>query len=93
MAKERAAIKLQLFKHGIERARLKAYQEKINSCNKNRVRTDFWIQNSRLFPDFFKKKKIYFSTLEVIKRGINSDLKKYRTKVFLRCTGNVRARL
>ena len=33
----------------------------------DRVRTDFWIQNSRLFRDFFSKTIIYFSRLQVIK--------------------------
>ena len=28
----------------------------------HRVRTDFWIQNSRLFPTFFQNNKFFFQT-------------------------------
>ena len=28
----------------------------------SRVRTDFWIQNSRLFPDFFQTNNLFFQT-------------------------------
>ena len=30
------------------------------TLNLNRVRTDFWTQNSRLFPDFFSKNNAFF---------------------------------
>ena len=59
----------------------------------DRVRTDFWIQNSRLFRDFFSKTIISFSRLQVIKQVINTDLKKRRNKDFSRCSENVWTRL
>ena len=30
------------------------------TLNLNRIRTDFWTQNSRLFPDFFSKNNAFF---------------------------------
>ena len=49
---------------------------------RSKVRTDFWIQNSRIFPHFFSKTKVSFSRLEVIEYGINTDLKNVGTKFF-----------
>ena len=47
----------------------------------DRVRIDFWIQNSRLFPDFFQNNIFFaFSRLRVIKWMINRHLKKHRNK-------------
>ena len=51
-------------------------------CMLFRVRMDFWIRNSRLFPDFFSKAIISFSRLEVIKWVINIDLQQRRNKAF-----------
>ena len=31
-------------------------------CLKHRVRTDFWMQNSRLLPDFFQNSNLFFQT-------------------------------
>ena len=50
-----------------------------------RVCTDFWIQNSRLFPHLFPKQEF----LKVLKWVINIALKKCRTKLFSWCTANV----
>ena len=36
--------------------------EKYEACqfNLGRVRTDFWIRNSRLLPDFFQNNYVFF---------------------------------
>ena len=47
-----------------------------------RVRTNFWSQFSRLFPDFFSK-TINFCRLNVIKYVINRDLEKRQNQGFL----------
>ena len=40
------------------------------------VRTVFWFQNSKVFPDCYSKTMISFSRLKIIKQVINKDLKK-----------------
>ena len=56
----------------------------------DRVRTDFWIQNSRLFWDFFSQNNNFFFQTPGSKLVTNTDLKKRRNK---RCSANAWTRL
>ena len=48
----------------------------------SRVRTDFWIQNSRLFPDLFPNNNFFFQTSGSQIGSINRDLKMQEQKLF-----------
>ena len=59
----------------------------------DRLRTDNWIQNSRLFSRLFSKTIISFPNSRLSNSSSIQTLKKAGTKVFSRCTANVRAKL
>ena len=55
-----------------------------------RIRTDFWIQNSRLFPDFFQNNNFFFQTQGY---QIGTLKKTEGTRLPSWCTANVPERL
>ena len=59
----------------------------------SRVCTDFWIQNSRLFPDLFPNNNFFFRTSGSQIGSINRDLKTQEQKLFLWCAANIWARI